>query len=201
MNISVTEVVRLSSLLRQEVQGGNNIKVVSKLLSSDEIKTVLYNREPSLLLNRAVMFSEKDSQGAERFRAITETVITEEHCHGHYPGYPIFPFAQVAEIVGQSGCLLLSVVKKEEFEGTIPLAVKSKEFRSGNSGPVIPGDVLYTLTEITRCRIGFAQISGIIIVREEVVATMDELSYLAVKLSIKSERRPGDAASSNSQGT
>lgn len=185
MNISATEVVYLSTLLDKDISGRTDIQVISRFTSQTEIENVLFNRKPSLLLDQAVVFSDKSLGGSERFRIVTKTIITEEHCSGHYPNYPIFPFAQLAENFGQSGCLLLSVVKKKEFNGAIPLAVKANEFRSGNSGPIIPGDVLLTLMEVLRCRSGFAQVSGISVVREEVAVTMDELNYLAVKLHLE----------------
>jgi len=182
--IPVIEAIQLRRLLNNENFSNDSIEVLQRFGSTDDIKKVLFNREPYLLIDSAVVFRQKINDNQKK-RIVAQTIVTEQHCVGHYPGYPMLPFALMGEIVGQAGALLLVVACHEEIGDATPLAVKVANLKSGNSGPVFPGDVLTIVAEMTRIRGGFAVITAIVIVRDEVVVTLDEGCYWAVNLPLK----------------
>jgi len=184
MIISTTEVIRLQQLLGDERFDDGSIEMIKKFNSVGDIKQVLFNREPYLLVDRAVVFRQIiDGQTKERI--VSQLTIVEKHCAGHYPGYPILPFALMGEIIGQTGAILLTTSHQKEIGDAVPLAVKATNFKSGSSGPVFPDDVLTVVAEVLRMRGGFAQLTATMIVRDETVVTMDEVGFWVVKLPLK----------------
>jgi len=178
--LRLSDAIRLRSLLLG-VGNLDGVEIIRRFETQEDIYTVLYNRPPSLMLEKGVVFRENIGQETVE-KVICQMTVTENHCNGHYPGYPILPLAQQAEFVGQTGALLLSVARQKEFANAIPFAVKNQEFRSGNSGPVFPGDILISVAQILRYRMGFANVDAIITIRDQLVATMEEVGYMAVKM-------------------
>ena len=184
MIISTAEAVRLQHLLEDERFGDGSIEVIKRFDSIDDIKHVLFNREPYLLVDKAVVFRQ-NVDGQTKDRIVSQLTVTEQHCAGHYPGYPMLPFALMGEIIGQAGAILLTTSYQKEIGDAIPLAVKATNLKSGNSGPTFPGDILTIVAEVIRMRGGFAVLTATMIVRDETVVTLDEVSFYAVKLPLK----------------
>ncbi len=184
MVISTAEAIRLQQLLEDEKFSDGLIEVTKRFNSVDDIKHVLFNREPYLMVDRAMVFRQT-VDGQTKDRIVTQLTVTEQHCAGHYPGYPMLPFALMGEIIGQAGAILLAISHQKEIGDATPLAVKAANFKSGNSGPVFPDDVLTVVAEVLRMRGGFAQLTATMIVRDETVVTMDEVGFWAVKLPLK----------------
>ncbi|MBN1778850.1 MAG: hypothetical protein JW816_01345 [Candidatus Buchananbacteria bacterium] len=184
MSIQIVEAVKLQQLLDKRTSFDDTIEVVTRLDSIKDIKKVLFNREPYLLIDRAVVFHQ-DVDGQTKNRIIGQLTITDQHCAGHYPGYPMLPFAIMGEIIGQVGAILLTTSYWTEIGDAVPLVVEVTNLRSGNSGPIFPGDVLTVVAEVILMRGGFSILTATMIVRDETVITLDKVSFLAVRLPLK----------------
>ena len=116
------------------------------MLSTEEIKSLIPQRYPFLMLDRVV-----DIKEGEYIRAYKNISIDEECFKGHFPDNPIFPGAFIAEGMAQAACVLL---KKSIKDLTATLfyvtSVKIRFFKV-----VIPGDQLHIMVKTVKMtRIG-----------------------------------------------
>lgn len=144
-------------------------------ISSTDIQSILLNRPPNLLVECADIFQYEEGEWYCR----GEMTVTEEHCAGHYPQLLILPFAQIGELIAQTGAVLLRKVSSQ-FASALPLVVEATELRGGNAGHVYPGDLLIVIVKLIRCRGGAARLTAVVFRDDEVVATLSGLKYLAV---------------------
>lgn len=146
----------------------------------ETVLRMLYSRPPHLMVDRAAVFHEDASDTPI---AITRFTITEDRCAGHYPGYPVFPFAQIGEMMAQCGTILLVRTKPRDFDGKTPFVVKLESMKSGNNGPVFPGDVLYTIAQKMETLHGYYRVQVTSVHKTKVVAHMDHLYYMPFPVS------------------
>ena len=116
------------------------------MLNTEEIKALIPQRYPFLMLDRVVEINPGKS-----ITAYKNISINEDYFRGHFPNTPIFPGALMAEAMAQAACIFL---KKTilDLDATM-FYVTSSKIRFFK--PVVPGDQLYVVvTAIKVARIG-----------------------------------------------
>lgn len=108
-------------------------RLISRIMTRDELKGYLPHREPMLLVDEI----EIDSDGVCHAKYLVKD--DEFFCRGHFPGNPIVPGVIQCEIMAQSCALLV----KDEIQGRTTLYTGIDKVRFKNI--VKPGD----LCEIT----------------------------------------------------
>ena len=103
------------------------------MITVEEIKSLIPQRYPFLMLDRVTELKE-----GELISAYKNVSINESYFNGHFPENPIFPGALTAEAMAQAACVLLKKSIKD---------LKATNFYVTNmkirfSKPVKPGDRL-----------------------------------------------------------
>jgi len=115
------------------------------LLNIKEIKEILPNRYPFLLVDRVVEME----IGEKKFvRAYKNVSANEEFFNGHFPEEPIMPGVLQIEALAQAGAVAL--LSMEEFKGKIPLFAGTNKVRFKRK--VVPGDKLDLYCEIIKIK-------------------------------------------------
>lgn len=176
---SFTEASRLREFLYRDPQEiEKDIKVVQRFKNTQAVEEVLLNRKPSLLLEEAVIIIVGQLPAI-----ITRMHVSPDLCDGHYPACPFLSLSHQLELVGQTGALLLNTQCAKHFTGTVPLVYGSQEMRWGNSGLILPGTDLFAVAKINNCRFGFAKANVMIVSKDEIVLTVEDVKYIAFKIS------------------
>lgn len=183
MTISIDEASRLSGLFDGGKTPDDSIEVVKRYDSRAEIEKVLRNRDPYLLVDRAVVFLQSTA-GEIRRRIVSQLSVTEKHCAGHYPGYPMLPFAMMGEVIGQTGATLIISLFRDMVGSDVPLVVRASSLKIGNSGPVRPGDVIMAVAEILSGKGLSTSLTAVMTTNGKIVLTLEDLGYLAVPIPI-----------------
>ena len=116
------------------------------MLNTEEIKSLIPQRYPFLMLDRVTELEE-----GKYIKAYKNISIDEECFKGHFPDLPVFPGAFIAEGMAQAACVLL---KKSILDLKATLfyvtRVKLQFFKV-----VIPGDQMtITVKTVKMTRIG-----------------------------------------------
>ena len=116
------------------------------ILNSEEIKALIPQRFPFLMLDRVVELKE-----GEYIKACKNISINEEFFKGHFPDAPVFPGALIAEAMAQAACVLLKKSIKDLAATAFYVTnIKIRFFKT-----VVPGDQLYiTIKTVKMTRIG-----------------------------------------------
>lgn len=103
------------------------------MMNTEEIKTLIPQRYPFLMLDRVV-----EIKPGESIKAYKNISINEDYFRGHFPDTAVFPGALTAEAMAQAACILF----KKSMPGakvTMPYITNMKiRFLK----PVVPGDQL-----------------------------------------------------------
>lgn len=103
------------------------------ILNSEEIKALIPQRFPFLMLDRVVELKE-----GEYVRAYKNVSINEEFFKGHFPDAPVFPGALMAEAMAQAACILIKKsIPDLSAENFYVTGIKVRFLRK-----VVPGDRL-----------------------------------------------------------
>jgi UDP-3-O-[3-hydroxymyristoyl] N-acetylglucosamine deacetylase/3-hydroxyacyl-[acyl-carrier-protein] dehydratase len=132
-----------------------------KVLSLEEIESIIPHRPPFLFVDRIIM-----SENMTKAIGFKNLTINEEYFKGHFPNYPIMPGVLIVESMAQTSCVLF--LARSELRKKLPyfMAIKEVKFRK----PVFPGDQLQLEVEVTRARVRGGKIQGRAYVRNELVA-------------------------------
>ena len=119
---------------------------MNEILNIEEIKNLIPQRYPFLMLDRVTELKE-----GQHIKAYKNISIDEECFMGHFPDAPVFPGAFIAEAMAQAACVLL---KKSIPDLTATAfyvtAIKIRFFKI-----VVPGDQLHiTIKTVKMTRIG-----------------------------------------------
>ena len=111
------------------------------------IMAVLPHRDPMLLIDEAHL------EGEEAVG--TYTVRGDEFfLQGHFPGNPVVPGVMLAEMMGQTSCVLLA----DQLAGKTPYFAGLNQVRFRH--PVHPGDTVVFRTSLLRAKAPFFFVSG-----------------------------------------
>jgi len=129
-----------------------------------EILKRLPHRYPFLLVDRV------EALEPNRFlRALKNVSINEPYFEGHFPGFPVMPGVLIIEALAQAAALLAFVSEEKygEQEAVYFAGIDKARFRK----PVVPGDQLILLAEVSRRRGGMWQMQTTALVGDAPVAS------------------------------
>lgn len=118
------------------------------MLNAEEIKNIIPQRYPFLMLDRVV-----DIKEGEWIKAYKNISINEEYFRGHFPDMAILPGALIIEAMAQSACVLF----KKSMPGTAAKLYYISGVKARFLKPVVPGDQLNLMVRIVKA----AQIGGV----------------------------------------
>ncbi|MCL2856934.1 MAG: 3-hydroxyacyl-ACP dehydratase FabZ [Oscillospiraceae bacterium] len=113
------------------------------LLNREQIKTVIPQREPFLLIDEVI--------GLEPGRkCIAKKYLTQEDfwVPGHFPGMPVTPAVMTIEMLAQTGAVCIGV--HEEYKGRVALFAKIDKAKFKRQ--LVPGDVVVLEMEMLKLR-------------------------------------------------
>ena len=137
-------------------------------LSLEEIKLILPQREPFLMIDRVM-----DYQAGKFCKAIRAVNANEWFFRGHFPDFKVLPGVLIVESMAQTGAI--AVLTAEEYKGKNALfrGIEHMKFRR----KVLPGDVMEIYTEITLLKRGIGKGEGNVYVNGEIAAN-GEISFV-----------------------
>lgn len=108
-------------------------KEVKKMLNKEQIKKIIPQREPFLMIDEVEEY--KPGESATAYKYVNEE---EWYFKGHFPGNPIMPGVLIAESLAQTGAV--SILGMEENKGKNALfgGIDKMKFKK----QVVPGDTL-----------------------------------------------------------
>lgn len=144
-------------------------RLVSEVLSSDQIRDLLPHRYPFLLVDRVLELEE-----GKRVVGLKNVTINEPFFQGHYPQTPVMPGVLIVEAMAQVGGLAVGGASTEDL---LPLlaAIEKVRFRK----VVKPGDQLIITATVLKARSGIFKIGAVAEVAQKVVAD-GELTFTLV---------------------
>ena len=113
------------------------------LLNREQIKTVIPQREPFLMIDEVI--------GLEPGRkCIAKKYLTQEDfwVPGHFPGMPVTPAVMTIEMLAQTGAVCIGVV--EEYKGRVALFAKIDKAKFKRQ--LLPGDTVVLEMEMLKLR-------------------------------------------------
>ncbi|MBP2645983.1 MAG: (3R)-hydroxymyristoyl-(acyl-carrier-protein) dehydratase [Firmicutes bacterium] len=131
------------------------------MLNVTQIQNIIPHRFPFLLVDRIV-----EIEPMKRAVGIKNVTINEQFFQGHFPGKPIMPGVLLLEAMAQVGGV--AMLATEEHHGK--LAVFAGMDRVKFRRPVVPGDQVRMVAELTRVRGSMGKIWAEAFVEDELVA-------------------------------
>ena len=113
------------------------------LLNREQIKTVIPQREPFLMIDEVI--------GLEPGRkCIARKYLTQEDfwVPGHFPGMPVTPAVMTIEMLAQTGAVCIGV--HEEYKGRVALFAKIDKAKFKRQ--LVPGDTVVLEMEMLKLR-------------------------------------------------
>ena len=113
------------------------------LLNREQIKTVIPQREPFLMIDEVI--------GLEPGRkCIARKHLTHEDfwVPGHFPGMPVTPAVMTIEMLAQTGAVCIGVV--EEYKGRVAFFAKIDKAKFKRQ--LVPGDTVVLEVEMLKLR-------------------------------------------------
>jgi 3-hydroxyacyl-[acyl-carrier-protein] dehydratase len=147
--------------------------VVGQVLEVEAIMRLLPHRPPFLLVDRVTSWVTH-----QRLTALKSVTMNEPFFVGHFPGHPVMPGVLVLEALAQASALLaiLSLPPEEvQRKVTYLMGIDGARFRR----PVIPGDRLELVVEITRHKGAVWKMNGQALVDGREVAGGEFMAMLA----------------------
>lgn len=135
-----------------------------------EIFRFLPHRYPFLLVDRILEFEE-----GKKIVGVKNITVNEPFFQGHFPGAPVMPGVLILEAMAQTGGILLLRNVPDREKKLIYLAgINNAKFKK----PVVPGDQLKMILEVTKIKSKFCQMKGEAFVNDEKVAEAEYLSTI-----------------------
>jgi UDP-3-O-[3-hydroxymyristoyl] N-acetylglucosamine deacetylase/3-hydroxyacyl-[acyl-carrier-protein] dehydratase len=170
--------IEFARKVRRLYEKQQTVRVVQKnptegtVFDINAIMKMMPHRYPFLLVDRVTDFDPENN----RVVAYKNITFNEPCFTGHFPDRPIFPGVLIVEAMAQAGCMLLMAKGLDPAKKLVFfMTMNNVKFRR----PVIPGDQLVMHMEMTRFRLGTAQLVGKAMVGQNVVAEA-ELSAAVV---------------------
>ncbi len=140
------------------------------MLNKEEIKKIIPQREPFLMIDEVETYTPKES--AIAYKHVRED---EWYFKGHFPGNPIMPGVLIAESLAQTGAI--AILGSEEYKGKNALfgGIDKMKFKR----QVVPGDTLKLEVKIIKQK-GPIGIGEAIATVDGKVAARGELTFAIV---------------------
>jgi UDP-3-O-[3-hydroxymyristoyl] N-acetylglucosamine deacetylase/3-hydroxyacyl-[acyl-carrier-protein] dehydratase len=154
------EIVRQYAEMRSMVPAVN-IPSGEAVLEINEVMRILPHRYPFLMVDRIVGF-----EGDNKCTGVKSVTINEPYFEGHFPGHPIMPGVLQLEAMAQVASILL--LRRSENQGKIGYFMSADKVKWRK--PVVPGDVLFIETEVTKIKRSIGVANGRCIVNGQTVS-------------------------------
>ena len=154
------EIVRQYAEMRSMVPQVN-IPSGEAVLEINEVMRILPHRYPFLMVDRIVGF-----EGENKCTGVKSVTINEPYFEGHFPGHPIMPGVLQLEAMAQVASILL--LRRSENQGKIGYFMSADKVKWRK--PVVPGDVLFIETEVTKIKRSIGVANGRCIVNGQTVS-------------------------------
>ena len=134
------------------------------MLNKEEIKKIIPQREPFLMIDEVEEFIPGNSAIAYKY-----VNVEEEYFKGHFPGNPIMPGVLITESLAQTGAVAILSMEENKGKNAIFGGIDKMKFKK----MVIPGDTLKLEVKIIKRKgpIGVgeavATVNGIIVAKGE----------------------------------
>ncbi|MBI3753012.1 MAG: 3-hydroxyacyl-ACP dehydratase FabZ [Deltaproteobacteria bacterium] len=139
------------------------------MIDINEILKILPHRYPFLLVDKVVEF-----EAGKKAKGIKNVTMNEPFFQGHFPGHPIMPGVLIVEAMAQVGGILAFKTANVSNKAVYFMAIDKARFRK----PVLPGDRLELVLEVTKNRNtiwafkGEAFVDGNLVAEAELMATI-----------------------------
>lgn len=139
------------------------------MIDIKEILNTIPHRYPFLLVDKIVEF-----EAGKRAKGIKNVTINEPFFQGHFPGHPIMPGVLIIEAMAQVGGILAFKSNNVTNKAVYFMGIDKAKFRK----PVLPGDKLELVIEVTKQRgaiwafKGEAYVDGNLVAEAELMATI-----------------------------
>ena len=132
------------------------------LYNQEQIKKVIPHREPFLLIDEILEYTENES-----ITAVKYVTGEEDFFKGHFPEYKVMPGVLILEALAQAGAFI--VLSMEEYKGKIA-------FFAGADGvkwrrQVKPGDTLKLCVKVEKFKMGIGIADAVAYTGEETACT------------------------------
>lgn len=160
---------------RSNVEFGRLIKELNSnfRFNKEEIKTIIPHREPFLLIDEIIGGIRGSSVIAKK-----NVVNSDYFFKGHFPSNPIMPGVLILESMAQASCFLsFNNVKNTNEKMMLLSVINSSKFMK----KVIPGDELILRVKLIKIRLGTANMVGVAIVNNQIVAKANFMATIVDK--------------------
>ena len=140
------------------------------MLKKEEIKEIIPQREPFLMIDEVEKYTPGES-------AIAYKYVNQEEWYfkGHFPGNPIMPGVLIAESLAQTGAIAILSVEENKGKNALFGGIDKLRFKK----QVVPGDVLKLEVKIIKQK-GPVGVGEAIATVDGKVAAKGELTFAIV---------------------
>ena len=140
------------------------------MLNKDEIKNIIPQREPFLMIDEVESYIPGESCTAYKF-------VNEEEWYfkGHFPGNPIMPGVLIAESLAQAGAVAILSLEENKGKNALFGGIDKMKFKK----MVVPGDRLKLEVKIIKKK-GPIGIGEAIATVDDKIAAKGELTFALV---------------------
>lgn len=142
------------------------------MIDINEILNILPHRYPFLLVDKVV-----ELEAGKRAKGIKNVTINEPFFQGHFPGHPIMPGVLIVEAMAQVGGILAFKTANVANKAVYFMGIDKAKFRR----PVLPGDRLELILEVTKQRGAIWVFKGEAYVEENLVAEAELMATIVDK--------------------
>ena len=132
------------------------------LYNQEQIKEIIPHRDPFLLIDEIIEYTEKES-----VTAIKHVTGEEDFFRGHFPEYKVMPGVLILEALAQAGAFV--VLSMDEYKGKIAFFAGADEVKWRKQ--VRPGDTLRLCVKVEKVKFGMGIADAVAYVGEETACT------------------------------
>ncbi len=140
------------------------------MLNSEEIKEIIPQREPFLMIDEVESYIPGES--AVAYKQVKEE---EWYFKGHFPGNPIMPGVLITESLAQTGAVAILSVEENKGKNALFGGIDKMKFKK----MVVPGDILKLEVKIIK-RKGPIGVGEAVATVEDKIVAKGELTFAVV---------------------